>query len=238
MLYLLDLLVGLGQEGLGLGEQTRLEVSLGKGLRSGGGDGGMGGVRMMASMLNLKEFSLQTVLSGSELVLQMSQLGGVSLGFNFSDQLLDGGLLVLHNSHLVGAVGGLQLKREMKCQDSVSKLFKKAFSIYLLDLLVGLGEQGFGLGKQTRLQITLGKGLGSSGGNGGVRGVRVVAGVLNLEQLSLQAVLGGGQLVLEVGQLGSVSLGLNFSDQLLDGGLLVLHHGHLVGAVGSLQLKR
>ncbi len=126
----------------------------------------------------------------------------------------------------------------MKCQDSVSKLFRKAFSVYLLDLLVGLGEQSLGLGKQARLQITLGKSLGSSGGHGGVRGVRVVTGVLNLEQLSLQTVLSGGQLVLEVGQLGSVSLSLDFGDQFLNGGLLVLHNGHLVGAVGSLQLKK
>ncbi len=71
----------------------------------------MGGVGMMASMLNLKKLSLQTVLGGGQLVLQMSQLGGVSLGLDFGDQLLNGGLLVLHNGDLMGAVGGFELKR-------------------------------------------------------------------------------------------------------------------------------
>ncbi len=79
---------------------------------------------------------------------------------------------------------------------------------------------------------------GGGGGLGGVRGVRVVTGVLNLKEFSLQTVLSGGQLVLEVGQLGGVSLSLNFSDQLLDGGFLVLHNGHLVGAVGGLELLK
>ncbi|KAH9403670.1 hypothetical protein TYRP_014857 [Tyrophagus putrescentiae] len=90
-------------------------------------------------------------------------------------------------------------------------------------------------------EFTINHGLkegGGGGGLGGVRGVRVVTGVLNLKEFSLQTVLSGGQLVLEVGQLGGVSLSLNFSDQLLDGGFLVLHNGHLVGAVGGLELLK
>ena len=106
---------------------------------------------------------------------------------------------------------------------------------YLLDLFIGLGQEGLGLGKKARLQISLGEGL-HRGGGGGARGVRVVSGVLNLLQLKGESVLGLGELVLQVRQLGGVSLGGNRGDQLLDGSLLVLHHSGLVSVVLRLQL--
>src|SRR5699024_8195864 len=78
----------------------------------------------------------------------------------------------------------------------------------------------------------------SSGGWGlSVRRVAVMLVlVLELHQLKLQTVLSLGELVLKVDQLAVVSLGLDLLGEFLDGGLLVLDHGNLMGALGSFEL--